>query len=92
MPQEYGAAQPLVGPYMDFMRRAQTGFSRQSPPRQDTSWHDDMTRRASDSFRQQAERDAAAKAAVVADAQPVKRVPKRTPARTPARPAAGKRR
>ena len=91
MPQDYGAAEPLVGPYMRSMRKAEAVYDRLGQPvfpkRQDTSWHEDMVRKANDSFRQQAEKDAAAKASGAAR-QPTKRSPKRAPAR----PAAGKRR
>jgi len=87
MPQDWGAAEPLVG----ITRKIGNFYDRLSQPssskRQDTSWHDDMVRKANDSFRQQAEKDAAAKASGAAR-QPIKRSPKRAPAR----PAAGKRR
>ena len=85
MAQEYGAAEPII----DVARRAYRAVSNLPDPprfgRQDTSGHDAMVRHATESFRQQAEKDAAAK-------QPVKRVPKRVPVRTPVRPVAGKRR
>lgn len=87
---EYGAAQPLVGPYMGFMRKAKGLYDRLSRPPDsslDTSRHEADVRRANDSFRQQAEADDAKKKAAAAK-PPVKRIPKRAPTRTPARTAA----
>jgi hypothetical protein len=82
--QDYGAAEPI----MDLGRRALGAYNRLgqigSPPR-DTSWHDDMVRKATASFAQPA--------APTTPPTPPKRVPRRTPpTRTPARAAAAKRR
>jgi hypothetical protein len=72
MAQDSGAAEPIVGMFRS-VKRAVNRLP--GPPRigrQDTSWHDDMVRRANDSFRQPA-------------AQPAKRVPKRTAPRVAGR-------
>lgn len=96
MPQQYGPAQPL----MDLVNKGKDLYNRLNQPglsgfrSGDTSWHDDQVRKANEGFRQQADKEAAAKTAAAATA--AKRVPKRTATRTPprtaARPAAATRR
>lgn len=72
MAQDFGAAEPIVGMARSVKRAVD---SLPDPPRfsrPDTSWHDDMVRRANDSFRQPAAKSA-------------KRVPKRTAPRVAGR-------
>jgi hypothetical protein len=84
---EYGAAQPLLGPAMDFKRKARNLYDRLSQPISPryTPMQANRVDQANEAFRQQAAAEDAKKAAARA---PVKRAPARTPVRTPARPAA----
>jgi hypothetical protein len=96
MTQDLGAAQPLV----DAMRAGEKHVNpvewlrsalaaRQSAPRQDTSWHDEMVRRANASFLpprtppRTPPKTAARTTGAAASAapSPTKRTPKRTPPR-----------
>ena len=100
MPQDYGAAQPIVSTFKNLERYNPAewlrSLGRGSPAvPQDTSWHDEMVRRATASFLPPKATPAATGAAQV-PVQPAKRVPKRvvprTLVRTAPRAAAGKRR
>jgi hypothetical protein len=52
MPQDYGAAEPIVG----LARKAYNKVNPLKENKLDTSWHDEMVRKANESFRKEAEK------------------------------------
>lgn len=93
MPQDYGPAQPLVSTLRTWERRLNPAewISRSTPAtpaRPDTSWHDEMVRKATESFTRNPSPRAEQQTPVAYVPPPTtpKRVPKRTtPVRTPPR-------
>jgi hypothetical protein len=89
--EDWGAAEPVHR----LITRATDLYNRASQPlrnplrKPDTSWHDDMVRKATESHRVQAERDAAVERAAAARRAARQTANTRRPAaRTTARPAA----